>query len=148
MAFADALDLLDPCFDLDRLTEQLHFLASLNNAASQCADCLIASKQNRTLRSPEVVFQMMADTARITHAGCRDDNLRFLVEVDCNGIAAGDREMQTRERNRIDALFYQLLPSLQQSIILLSGTRRSLPPPSGCLSKPEIRRARLQGSSP
>ena len=52
---------------------------------------------------------MMADTARITHAGCRDDNLRFLVKVDCNGIAAGDREMQTRERNRIDALFYQLL---------------------------------------
>ena len=106
---ADALDLLDPCFDLDRLTEQLHFLASLNNAASQCADCLIASKQNRTLRSPEVVFQMMADTTCLTHAGCRDDNLRFLVEVDCNGIAAGDREMQTRERNRIDALFYQLL---------------------------------------
>ena len=103
---ADALDLLDPCFDLDRLTEQLHFLASLNNAASQCADCLIASKQNRTLRSPEVVFQMMADTARLTHTGRRND---YLVEVNCNGIAAGDREMQTRERNRIDALFYQLL---------------------------------------
>ena len=52
------------------LTEYLHGLGPVLQNASQGSPGLVTREHNGALRPPQVVFQMVAYTARITHA-CR-----------------------------------------------------------------------------
>ena len=91
----------------NRLTEQLHFVSTLYQCPAQCSHRLIADEQDRTLRSPQIMLQMMPDTSCITHTGCGDNDLRCLVEVDGFGFLTGDRQLQSRKSNGINTLFYE-----------------------------------------
>ena len=60
-----------------------------------------------TFRTPEVMFQMMADTSRFAHAGSGNDDFRCPVKVDGGGVLRGDGKVQTGELKGVDALFHQ-----------------------------------------
>ena len=53
------------------------------------------------------MFQLMTDTAGITHTRSRYDHLRCRGYIDCNGIITCNGRLQTRKTDRIDALFDQ-----------------------------------------
>ena len=69
-----------------RLPEQLDFLCPLQQGAAQRARRLISHEQHGTFRPPKVVFQVMADAARITHTGGGNDDLGRGVGVDGHRI--------------------------------------------------------------
>ena len=62
--------------DLDGFSEELNRLGSFENLASEAADRLIADKEDRALPAPEVVFEMVLNPARVTHAAGRKNYLR------------------------------------------------------------------------
>ena len=100
----EALQDLDLGTDRDRLPENPDFIGAVDNSPAGCSDRLVADKKNGALRTPQVVFQVMLDAARITHAGCRDDDLRLVIRIDCLRLIRRDRQIQTVELQRIDAL--------------------------------------------
>ena len=100
---ADACQIADLCVDLNFFSEELHFLRTLVDAASQRTDCLISGEENRALFSPQVVLQMMADPAGLTHAAGRKNHLRLRIEVDSLGVIARNRYLQAWEDQRVPA---------------------------------------------
>ena len=104
---AHSVKTLDPGVYFDLLPEKLYILLPLEKPSSQSPVCLIPDKQDRTLRTPKVVLQMMTDPARITHAGCRDDHLWFFDEIDHLGIVTRRRGMKSRKDQRVDSGIYQ-----------------------------------------
>ena len=104
---ADTGELMDFGVNFDGFTEQPHFFGTFYNVAPQCADSLIAYEQDGTFRTPEVMFQMMADTSRFAHAGSGNDDFRCPVKVDGGGVLRGDGKVQTGELKGVDALFHQ-----------------------------------------
>ena len=92
---------------IHRLPEQLHLLRALQDLASERAHRLIAHKQHGTFRAPEIVLQVMADPACLTHAGRGYDHLRRLVKIDGLRLVAGDGKPQPREGKGVDPLIYQ-----------------------------------------
>ena len=65
---ADALYLLDVRLHINSLAEQLHLFLALDDASSESSHRLVTGKQNGAFRSPEIMLQMMADTAGVAHA--------------------------------------------------------------------------------
>ena len=65
---ADAVQTLDPRMDFDGFPEEFYILLSFQQSPSQGAVGLIPYKQDRTLRTPEIVFEVMADAASIAHS--------------------------------------------------------------------------------
>ena len=65
---ADSFQLDDLCFDLNRLAEDLYIFRALQQRTSQCIVCLISHEEDGGFRPPEVVLQMMLDTAGFAHA--------------------------------------------------------------------------------
>ena len=104
---ADTGKLMDFGVDFNGFTEQPHFLSAFHNVAPQCADGLIAYKEDGTFWTPEIMFQMMADTSRFAHAGSGNDHFWCPVKVDGGGILRCDGKVQTRELQGVDALFHQ-----------------------------------------
>ena len=84
--------------------EKLHRLRPFNQLASQRSNRLVSHKTNRTLWTPQIVFQMVPDSSRFTHAGCRNNHLRLLVKVDQLRLLTGNRRLKTRKNQRVDSL--------------------------------------------
>ncbi len=101
---AHADQLRDIGADLDRLTEKLHLFRAFHKHSAERPHSLISHEENRTLRPPQIMLQMMPDTSRLTHAGSGYDNLRRMLEVDRLGFVACNGKAKSRERNRIDPL--------------------------------------------
>ena len=94
---------LDLRRDLHGLTEQLDRACALDQGASQRAVCLIAHEQDGVLRLPEVMLEVVLDSARLAHARRRDDDLASLVKIDRTGFLRRHDELQILERDRVDA---------------------------------------------
>ena len=90
-----------------RLPEQLDFLCPLQQGAAQRARRLISHEQHGTFRPPQVVFQMMADAARVAHAGGGNDDLGRGVGVDGHRIFLCFADVQAGEGQRILAVLHQ-----------------------------------------
>ena len=60
--------------DDDFFAHNLDFLGTIHELPSQTAFCLIAGKYDGTILTPQVVFQMMEHTARVSHAAGRNDD--------------------------------------------------------------------------
>ena len=90
---AHARELDDVRVHMNLFLEQFHFLRASDQRPSQCTDGLIADEENRTLLPPEVVLQMMLDSACIAHAACGYDDLRGFVEVDGFRLIGCNREL-------------------------------------------------------
>ena len=90
------LQLPNLCGNLYRFAEQCHIVCTLQQSPSQCADSLIADKQNRIFRLPEVVLQVMLNPSCFTHTARRNDNLAASVCIDCHRSFTGDSRPQPR----------------------------------------------------
>ena len=75
--------------------------------SAQGARALVADEQHRALRPPEVVFQVMADAARIAHTGGGDNDFRRRVAVDGHGFLFRLADVQPRELQRVPAALHQ-----------------------------------------
>lgn len=51
---------------------------------------------------------MVADTSGIAHSRCGNNNLRRRIKVNIYRFVAGNRKLQTRKRNGVNALPYKL----------------------------------------
>ena len=80
------------------------FTDTFQKLAAQGSLTLIAYKQNRTFRPPEIMLQVVAYTARVAHAGGGDDHLRRRVFVQGLGLLAALRQAQVREAEHIGSL--------------------------------------------
>lgn len=65
---ADTRKNFDLGIDLNLFSKQFDFFYTFYQCPSRRTDCLITNKQNRALRSPQIMFQVMFDPAGITHA--------------------------------------------------------------------------------
>ena len=52
---------------MNRFTKQFHICSPLDQCSSKSTDRLISYKKNRILLIPQIMFQMVLDTACITH---------------------------------------------------------------------------------
>ena len=105
---ADAVQFTDLRSHLDLLTKKLHLIRAFNDGPSQRSHCLITHEENRTFRPPEVVFQMVLDSACLAHAAGGKNHFRIRIKVDIFGIIAGDRGPKAVKTNGVDAFFHQL----------------------------------------
>ena len=99
--------LADLGLHLDGLAEELDVRCPLQQGAAQRAHGLIAHEEDGALLPPEVVLEVVADTARLAHSAGRDDDLGHGVGVDGAGLVAGDADLQARELDGVDALGQQ-----------------------------------------
>ena len=67
---------------LDGLAEEFYLLRALHQRTAQGARRLVAHKEHRALRPPEVVLEMVADAPGFAHAAGREDDLGLGVKVD------------------------------------------------------------------
>ena len=72
--------------DGNLLTEHLDGLCPLQQVTAQRALTLVAHEHHRALGTPQVVFKMMADAARVAHTGGGDDDLGGSVLVQGLGL--------------------------------------------------------------
>ena len=100
--------LADLRLHLDGFTEQLDLRSSIDQGAAQRAHRLIAHEQNGALRPPQVVLEVVADAARVAHAGGGDDDLGGLVHVEQLGLLAGGGHAQAGEGEQPLAALDQL----------------------------------------
>ena len=114
---AEALEIHNAGVDGDLLPEELHRLGPLQQAAAQSALGLIAHKDHGALPPPQVVFQVVADAARVTHARGGDDDLGGGVQVQGLGLLGGLDQGEPREGEQVlaplehgDGLLVQIAP--------------------------------------
>lgn len=62
---------------------------------------MVTDEHNGAFWPPEVVLQMVLDASGLAHAGCGDDYLGAIVEVDGAGFVAGDCELEPMEGDGI-----------------------------------------------
>ena len=104
---AEAGEVLQTGPDGDFLAEELHALRPLQQLAAQGALPLEAHEEHGALRPPEVVLQVVADAARVAHAGGGDDDLGGPVLVEGLGLLAGFRGVKVGEAEHVRALAHQ-----------------------------------------
>ena len=78
----------------DILAKQPDFLYPVQQRPAQRALGLIARDKDDVFRHPEIVLQMMPDTARVAHTAGGEDDLGARIAVDCLGILCRDGELQ------------------------------------------------------
>ena len=83
-------------------SEQLHPVGAFHQCPARRSDRLVADKQNRALPAPQVVLQVMFDSACVTHAAGRDNHLRNLVFIDRPGFLRRYGCPESRKLQRVD----------------------------------------------
>src|SRR5699024_8148481 len=104
---ADAVQTLDPGVHLDRFPEELDILLPLQQTPSERSVRLISHKEDRTFRSPQIVFQMMADPPRVAHSGSRYDDLRLLDKIDHLRVFTRGGCVKSRKDKRVHPCVYK-----------------------------------------
>ena len=104
---AESLNSLNMRLHVDGLAKEVHRPGPLLEGSSQRPHRLIAGKDHRALRPPQIVFQMMADTPRITHSRRGNDDLGPGIKVDSLGLLAAHRQLQPWEGNGVNPLLHQ-----------------------------------------
>ena len=69
-----AADRVDLGSDGDGLAENGHFSGSIDQAASQCSECLKAGDHHSAFTARQVFAQLVFDPAGFAHAAGRDDD--------------------------------------------------------------------------
>ena len=103
-----ALEVDDFRLDGDLLAEELDLLYAVEQPAAQCAGRLEADEYDRAVRAPEIVLQVMADTARVAHAGGRDDDLGRRVHVEHLRFLARLDQVKVGEGEHVRAVLHKL----------------------------------------
>ena len=95
---------LQMCLHRDFLSEELHTFRALQKTAAQGALALIAHKEDGAFRPPEVMLEVVADTARVAHTGSGDNDLRRGVLVQGLGFLAALGQAEIGEAEHFGAL--------------------------------------------
>lgn len=103
-----ALEVDDFRLDGDLLAEELDLFNAIEQPTAQRAGRLEADEHDRAVRAPEIVLQVMADTARVAHAGGRDDDLGRRVHVEHLGLLARLDQVKVREGKHVRAVLHKL----------------------------------------
>ena len=104
---ADALQLLNPRFYLNGFSKQAHRIGSFQQGPSQRTIGLIPYKKDGTLLPPQIMFEMVADSARFAHTGGRQDHFGVIIKIDGLGFVAGNGQFQPGKADGIDAILHQ-----------------------------------------
>ena len=91
----------------DLLAEELHTSDALQQGAAQGTLPLIAHEHDGALRLPEVVLQVVTDTARVAHTGGGDDDLGDTVLVQPLGFLHRLRHAEVGEVEHVGAVLHQ-----------------------------------------
>ena len=92
---------------LNLFSEQLHLRRAVHQGPSRCSHRLIAHKKHGTFFSPQIVFQVMLYTSRITHAAGGYDHLTTFIGVDGTGFLSGNRKLKSRKCDGILSFLHQ-----------------------------------------
>ncbi len=92
--------------DLYLLVKELYLLRAVVQRTSERSGRLIADKQHKALRPPQIVLEVVAYASGVAHAGGGNDDLGLLVLIYCSGFLLTDRRMQSGEKQRIFARAY------------------------------------------
>ena len=111
---AEALEIHHLGPDGHVLAEQLHGGSPVQQGPAQGARRLEAHEHHGAVRPPQVILQMVADAARVAHAGGGDDDLGGVVLVQGLGLVHGLRQVQAREVEHMGAVLHQLQSVLVQ----------------------------------
>ena len=90
--------------DQDRLAEQLDLIRAVEQLPAGRSFRLIADEYNGGFRPPQIELQVVADPARVAHAGGADDDLWLIILVDGLGFLCRDRQAEVPELDGVDAL--------------------------------------------
>ena len=104
---ADTVQTFDPGMYLNVLPEELNVPLALQQPAAKCTHSLVADKQDRTFRTPQIMLEMMAYPSRIAHSGSRNDHFRLLDKIDHLRFIARGRSMKSGKYQRIDARIHK-----------------------------------------
>ena len=104
---ADSFQRFNSGSHLNSLAKQLDNRRSLDQFSSERTDRLITYKKNRTFFSPEIMFQMVPDSARLTHPGSGYNDFWSAVKIDQFGIITRHRKLQPRKHKRVNPLIHQ-----------------------------------------
>ena len=105
---AETLEVHDLRLHGDLLAEELDAVSAIQQMATERAGGLEAYEHHRVLCTPEIVLEMMADTTRVAHTGCGDDDLGGRVKVQCLGLLRGGGHIKTGEAEHGLAVLHQL----------------------------------------
>ena len=122
-----ALEVHDLSVDGDLLAEELDALGPFQQMPAQRPLALEAHEHHGALRPPEVVLEVMADPARITHAGSGNNDLGGAVLVQRLGLLAGLRHPQVGEVEHMGAVLHQLHGVVVQIAMEVAGENRGGP---------------------
>ena len=103
-----ALEVDDLRLDGDLLAEELDLFNAVEQSAAQRAGRLEADEHDRAVRAPEVVLEVMADTARVAHAGGGNDDLGRRVHVEHLGLLARLNKVEVGEGEHVRAVLDKL----------------------------------------
>ena len=116
---AEPLKVDDACVDGDLLAEEFDGLGAFQQPPAQRALRLVAHEHHGALAAPQVVLQVVTDTAGITHAGGGDNDLGPGVQVQGLGLVGGLNQSEPREGKQVfsamedgDGLFIQVAPQV------------------------------------
>ena len=77
-----AVEDLDFGAEFERLTKDVYLLPVVANFPAEGVFCAIADEEDSVLRILNVVAQVMEDSARLTHARCRNDDTGFVRGIE------------------------------------------------------------------
>ena len=89
------------------LAEELDTVGPIQQVAAQGARGLEAHEHHGAVGAPEVILQMVADTARVAHTGSGDNDLGGLVHVQQLGLVYRLGQVQTGEAEHMGAVLHQ-----------------------------------------
>ena len=104
---AETLEVDDLGPDGHILAEQLHAGRAVQQGAAQGAGGLEAHEHHGAVGTPQVVLQVVADTARVAHTAGGDDDLGDMIHIQQLGFLHRLRQMQAREVEHMGAVLHQ-----------------------------------------
>ena len=103
-----ALKVDDFRLDGDLLAEELDLFNAVEQSAAQRAGRLEADEHDRAVRAPEVVLEVMADAARVAHAGSRMMTLGVVSMFQHLGLLARLDQVKVGEGEHVRAVLHKL----------------------------------------
>ena len=122
---ADACKGFYPCIHRDLIPVDLHTFCPVKYPSAQGPLSLIPYKEHRGVLLPQVVLQMMADSARLAHSAGRDHHLGALVSIELFRLFNAYVGVEPRENKGILSpfhnLFYLFIKAIQTALHIDAG---------------------------
>ena len=102
----EALHIVNFSADADGLTHNLHFFRTINNLSAQGALSLEAGENYAAFLAPQIVLQMVQNTACVGHAAGGQDNLGAGGIINGHGFLSRSGKAQVMHSNQAAPLHF------------------------------------------